>query len=166
MSFPASNLALTKIQLIPRHLSFRWFTKHHIAFYFELLALTVIGLALTLSVEAAVDNTVVQPKIASTSPSNGYLAQDLANPISIEFTNPINQADIKITTQPNVGGEIKFIKGPLGENFVKKIVFQPRVTLKITTNYQVNITNIHSVAGLDTPYSYSFKFKTIELPKI
>ena len=165
MSFPAVNLALkTNLHLTSPSLSLRWFTKHHIAFYFELFIMAIIGLALTFSVEATVNNTIVQPKVAATTPNNGYLAQDIANPISIEFTNPVNRDDVKVTFYPPVEGEMKFVKEVFGENFVREIIFQPKVTLKLNTNYLVKVSNIHSVGGFDEPYEYSFKFKTIDLP--
>lgn len=165
MSFPAS-LALKIVHFNPTQISWRWLSRHHIAFYFELFILTILGLVLTLSVEAAVDNTLVQPKIAFTDPTDGYIAQDLANPITIEFTNPISRTDIKVSFNPTIEGDLKFVKSPFGEHFIRKIIFQPKVTLKPNTNYLANISNIHSVAGFDDPYNFSFKFKTINLPKV
>lgn len=167
MTFPAVSIALKpNLHLTSPSLSLRWFTKHHIAFYFELFALAIIGLVLTFSVEAAVNNTIVQPKVAATNPTNGYLAQDIANPISIEFTNPVNRDDVKVTFNPPIEGDVSFVKEVFGENFVRKIVFQPKVTLKLNTNYLVTVSNIHSIGGFDEPYNYSFKFKTIDLPKV
>ncbi len=165
MSRPA-NLALTKVHFDLTHINLRWFSQHHIAFYLELLILTVFGLGLAISVEAAVDNTLVQPRVSLTQPNNGYLAQDIADPIWIEFSHPIDRNDIKVSLTPSTEGALSFVKGDLGENFVRKAVFQPKTTLKPNTKYNVKISNIHSVAGFDEPTNYSFDFTTAALPKI
>jgi len=166
MILPASFASAKKIIILFKTLIINWFGKHYISFYVEVLALSVIGLSLSFSVEATIDNTIVAPRVVSTTPSDGYLAQDIASPVEIEFSHPFARNDIKFKIDPPTKGKVNFVKKSLGENFVRKIVFQPSITLKSSTLYTVQIENIHSIAGFDQPKNYSFKFKTIATPKV
>lgn len=140
--------------------------KKQVLFFLELSLLCLLGLALTVSVQAGVNNTLVQPKIINTVPFANFSEQDISSPIYINFDHPVAAKDIKATIEPKAAGSWSLKKGFWGDKFSNQYIFTPKVTLNPNSTYKVFVSNIHSNAGFDQPYDHSFTFKTADLPKI
>ncbi len=104
------------------------------------------------------------PKIETTTPTNNENSVINKPRIEISFNRPVNRGSLIKKISPETPGIWAYEDPIYATHLYKKLVFHPTISLRPSTKYTVELSNISNFLKLSPAKNYSYSFTTKATP--